>query len=256
MNINQNKDITVYRGEAVAIDFKISQRSDYYVPFLVSNARVDNNPMVCITIGSTRRESKNIVTKQVWLELDSLEMFEQTTITDLGEVDVDLIEGDGLQASLADEFDSVIKEAYMYQFTIPSSSTRYFIYVDSDGDYHLDYHFTITLTLDEDITLDMTNLDYFYQIDLMDTVLMTDHLIEIFDNECNSALLDKLPADFTNDETGITLYKTECIKVINKAFPNHWGHRVVDPYTSPVASVSNIQIILPPRKFIVQSVVK
>jgi len=254
MNINQNKDITVYRGEAVAIDFKISQRSDYYVPFLVSNARVDNNPMVCITIGSTRRESKNIVTKQVWLELDSLEMFEQTTIIDLGEVDVDLTEDAGLQARLADEFGRVVEEAYMYQFTIPSSSTRYFIYVDSDDDYHLDYHFTIILTLDEDITLDMTNLDYFYQIDLMDTVLMEDHLVEMFTTY--PALLDKLPADFTNDETGITLYKTECINVINKAFPNHWGHRVVDPYTSPVASVSNIQIILPPRKFIVQSVVK
>jgi len=62
MKINANNDISVYRGESLAIDFKISQRSDYYVPFLISSARV--NPMVCITIGSTRRESKNIVTKQ------------------------------------------------------------------------------------------------------------------------------------------------------------------------------------------------
>jgi hypothetical protein len=250
MKINQNHDITIYRGEAGVIDFKISQRSDYYVPFLISSERT--NPMICITIGSARRESKNIVTKQLWLELpDDLPLFELTTVYDLTEVVVDLTD----PADIGEVLTPLVEEGILYQFIVPGSSTLHFVYIDSIGDLHIDdYHFYIVLTLDEDITLDMTNTEYFYQIDLMDTVPMTTHLIEMFDTY--PELLTKMPADFINNEDGVEAYKSKCIDVINKAFPNHWGHRISNPYTSPVASVSNIQIILPPRNFIVQSVVK
>jgi len=254
MKINQNQDITIYRGEAGVIDFKISQRSDYYVPFLISNARKLNNPYICITIGSARRESKNIVTKQLWLPIPAnLPLFTSTIVVDLGPITVG--EGETLEGILG----LSVEEGILYQFTVPGSSTLHFVYgtyVDDVLDeLHIDeYHFYIVLTLDEDITLDMTNTEYFYQIDLMDTVPMDTHLIAIFTN--HPELLVKMPADFTNDEDGVEAYKSKCIDVINKAFPNHWGHRISNPYTSPVASVSNIQIILPPRNFIVQSVVK
>ena len=101
-----NNDISIYRGETAALDFKISQRSDYYVPFLISSERV--NPMVCITIGSTRRESNNIVSKQLWLDLDELLIprFTQTTVSDLGI----------LSAASEDTISQDMTAGIMYQF--------------------------------------------------------------------------------------------------------------------------------------------
>ncbi len=255
MKINQNNDISIYYGETAAIDFKISQRSDYYVPFLVSSARV--NPMVCITIGSTRRETKNTVTKQLWLELDNIPKFTQTVVTDLGQIDnTSLTTTELLKAHLA----TLMEAGIMYQFTLKSevdagNSQLHFAYESDTDVVEIDeYDFTVIMAIDDTITLDMTNTDYLYQIELMDTEPMTQHIINFF--TANPVLLVKLPDAFTNDETGVTTYLEECITVITKAEPNHWGHRINDPYTSPVAAVSKIQILQAPRKFTVQSVVK
>ena len=261
MKINQNNDISVYRGETGAIDFKISQRSDYYVPFLISSARV--NPMVCITIGSTRRESKNIVTKQLWLEVDSMLIpkFTQTVVTDLGTI----------SSASESTITTDIEPGTMYQFKRetevntgnPQLHFVYSIIEDNVEVAHIDdYDFTVIMAIDETITLDMTNNEYYYQIELMDTELMLDHLLEIFED--NPALINKLPDDFavayavptTGPTDAITTYLSECISVVTKAFPNHWGYRINNPLTSPVASVSAIQMLQPPRKFTVISVIK
>jgi hypothetical protein len=257
MKINQNNDITIYRGETGAIDFKISQRSDYYVPFLISDNRV--NPMVCITIGSTRRESKNIVNKQLWLDLpiEIYPRFNQTVVTDLATITVTP------PATLAEVLNPLMEPGVMYQFRLTSEVNAginnlhfaYEIEVDNVEVQHIDdYDFKVIMALDENITLDMTNVDYFYQIELMNTEPMIPHIQSIFNS--NPSLINKLPAGFTNDELGITNYKKACIDLISKTYPNHWGYRITDPYTSPVASVSNIQMLQPPRSFTVQSVVK
>jgi hypothetical protein len=248
MKLNQNNDITLYRGETGAIDFKISQRTDYYVPFLLSSARV--NPMACITIGSTRRESKNIVSKQLWIDLSNLPRFSQTVVTDLGIIDATA------EANLA----ATMTTGIMYQFkrateVAAGNPQLHFAYEPVDGTVLIDdYHFTIILAVDETITLDMTNSEYLYQIEVMDTELMIPHIVAVL--TANPHLINRLPSDFVNDSTGVNQYLAQCISVITKAFPNHWGYRVSDPYTSPVASVSNIQMIQAPRKFTVQAVVK
>ena len=249
MRINLNNDISVYRGETAAIDFKFSQRSDYYVPFLISSARV--NPMVCITIGSARRETKNITTVQLWLDLTDLEIprFTQTVVEDLGT----------LSAESEAALDTMISEGIMYQYLRASevaegNSILHFAYIANDVVLVDDYHFVITMALDDTITLNMENIDYQYQIELMDTEPMITHIISVFN--ANPSLLAKLPNAFTNDETGVTTYLAECIALITKTFPKHWGYRINDPLTSPVASVSNIQMLQPPRKLTVQAVVR
>lgn len=254
MKINANNDITIYRGETGAIDFKISQRSDYYVPFLISSARV--NPMVCITIGSTRRETKNIVSKQLWLDLASERKFSQTVVTDLGQIN-----DTGMTAQqLLDYLAPLMTAGIMYQFTRKTevdagNSQLHFAYESATDVVEIDdYDFIVIMAIDETITLDMMNTEYFYQIELMDTAPMTQHIIDFF--TANPTLINKLPDAYTNDSTGVTNYREECIAVINKAEPNHWGYRVNDPLTSPVASVSAIQMLQPPRRFTVQSVVK
>jgi len=115
------------------------------------------------------------------------------------------------------------------------------------------------MTLDETYTLDMTNGEYLYQIELMNTVPMLTHLAEVIDN--NTSLIAKLPAAFAADyaidkPATIDYYLAEVIALVNRTWPTHWGYKVNDPLTSPVASVSNIQFILSPRAFIVQSVIK
>lgn len=260
MKLNLNNDISVYRGETAAIDFKISQRSDYYVPFLISSARV--NPMVCITIGSARRENNSIVSKQLWLDLTSVIRFSQTTVSDLGTID-NTLEAYNTDPELDAYLLSLFTPGIMYQYKLQSevnagTPVLHFGYSVMEEDTEVlhkdDYHFTVTLSLDESITLDMTNIDYFYQIELMDTEDMVEHIIALF--EANPTLINKLPDDFNNNEAGIEAYRVECIAVINKAFPNHWGYRINNPVTSPVASVSNIQMLQPPKRFTVQTVVK
>jgi len=252
MKINRNGDITLYRGETGAIDFKISQRTDYYVPFLISSNRV--NPMVCITIGSSKRESKNIVNKQLWLELDTVPKFNQTVVSDLGPIVVTPPE------TLAEVLCPLMTAGIMYQFKLASEVAQgidrlHFAYETSAGEAIVDeYEFKITLALDDEITLDMTNIEYFYQIELMDTVPMISHLQNIFSQY--PELLVKLPDTFINTEGSISQHLTACINVVTKEYPKHWGYRVSNPYTSPVASVSNIQMIQPPRNLIIQSVVK
>jgi hypothetical protein len=248
MKINQNNDITIYRGETGAIDFKISQRSDYYVPFLISNSRV--NPMVCITIGSTRRESKNIVTKQLWLELTDLPRFTQTVVQDLGTL------SSQSEATLTQDMTPGIMYQFLRQSEVNAGNPQlHFAYETEAGVPKIDtYEFKVIMAIDDAITLDMTNTDYVYQIELMDTVPMLTHLQSTFN--ANPNLINRLPKDFTNDEAGITNYWKECIELITKTFPNHWGYRITNPLTSPVASVSNIQMLQPPRRFIVQSVIK
>lgn len=253
MRINQNNDISIYRGETCSIDFKISQRADYYVPFLISSARV--NPMVCITIGSTRRESNNIVSKQLWLDLDNLQLprFNQTTVTDLETITV--AQGE----VIADILAPLMTAGIMYQFRLQSEvladiDQLHFAYLVNDVVVIDDYDFTVVISLDETISLDMTSLDYFYQIELMDTEPMTQHLIELFTS--HPELIGKLPTNFTVDEIGVNSYLTECINLITKTFPTHWGYRITNPLNSPVASVSNIQMLQSPKKFTVQSVVK
>lgn len=255
MRVNANNDISVYRGETAAIDFKLSQRSDYYVPFLISNARV--NPKVCITIGSTRRENTNIVSKQLWLELDDIPKFANTVVTDLGT----------LSASSELNIASLMSVGTMYQFkreaeVAADNPQLHFAYEAVEGTALIDtYDFTVIMALDETITLDLTGTEYFYMIELMDTVSMTTHLISVLD--ANSHLLNKLPTAFTtaynsNKTTAVTNpnYLPSIIALITKTFPNHWGHRITDPLTSPVARVSAIQVLQAPRRFIVESVVK
>jgi len=260
MKINQNNDIFIYRGETGAIDFKISQRSDYYVPYLVSSARV--NPYICITIGSTRRESKNIVTKQLWLDWADLNLptFTQTTVTDLGILD----------ASAESTITTNMAPGIMYQFkrateVSAGNSILHFAYEINDVAFIDTYDFTVILALDETITLDMTNNEYYYQIELMDTELMLHHLLAIFDGDYSTALRKRMPTDFQtkyntsiqqNRLNAINEYLTECITLVTKTFPNHWGHRITNPHSCPVASVSNIQILQPPRNLIIQAVVK
>lgn len=253
MKINQNNDISVYRGETCALDFKISQRTDYYVPFLISKNRAESFPMVCITIGSTVRESKNIVSKQLWLELDDVPKFVQTTVRDLG------ILSSASEAMIS----SLMENEIMYQFkrvaeVDAGNPQLHFAYKTDEDDVKIDtYDFTVTMALDETITLDMANTNYSYIIELMDTEPMTTHILSIFSTY--PQLINKMPTAFINAELTIELiseYLSESISVINKAFPNHWGHRINDPLTSPVASVSNIQILQPPRKFTVLAVVK
>jgi len=258
MKINANNDIFVYRGETAAIDFKISQRSDYYVPFLVSSGRALTNPMVCISIGSTRRETKNIVSKQLWLtwaNLGSLPMFSQTVVTDLGT----------LSAASEVAIDTLMAVGIMYQFmreteVAAGNPQLHFAYEAVEGTAIIDdYNFTIILSIDETITLDMTSTDYFYQIELMNTVPMLEHLLTIFED---ITLHTKLPTGFTTLYTGtsptaaITEYWSQCIALVTKTWPNYWGYRILDPLTSPVARVSNIQMLQPPRRFVVQSVIK
>ncbi len=250
MKINLNNEISVYRGETAAIDFKISQRQDYYVPFLISDQRV--NPMVCITIGSARRESKNIVTKQLWLDLDSMEVprFTQTVVEDLGT----------LSSEAEDTIQILMLEGIMYQFlreaeVAAGTQTYHYAYLNSSDVVVIDdYDFIVIMAIDETITLDMTNTDYFYQIELMDSEPMIPHIQALF--TANPSLINRLPNAFTNTEEGIAAYLPECIAVINTAFPNHWGYKVIDPLTCPVAKVSNIQMLQTPKRFIVQSVVK
>jgi len=265
MKINANNDISIYRGETAAIDFKISQRSDYYVPFLVSSERV--NPMVCITIGSTRRESKNIVSKQLWLDLTNLPKFSQTTVSDLGQINNTGLTTEQLKAILA----PLITVGIMYQFTLKTeveagNSQLHFAYEAVNNIVLIDeYDFIVIMALDETITLDMTNNEYYYQIELMDTELMLHHLLAIFDGDYSTALRKRMPTDFQtkyntsieqNRLNAINEYLTECITLVTKTFPNHWGHRILDPATSTVARVSAIQPLQPPRRFIVQSIVK
>jgi hypothetical protein len=278
MKINQNNDISVYRGETAVIDFKISQRTDYYVPFLVSSERV--NPMVCITIGSTRRESKNIVSKQLWLDLSEMTTttdddlivprFTQTVVTDLGTIDDTDLDtpstyDDDLKALLV----SSITPGTMYQFLLQTevaagNSQLHFAYsvmVEEDEVVHIDdYDFTIIMTIDETITLDMTGTDYFYQIELMDTVSMIDELTDIFSD---TTLYAKLPNGFSaivDGPTGLSAaileYWKECIALATKLDPTRWGYRILNPASSPVARVSNVQPLQAPRRFTVQSVVK
>ncbi len=252
MKINQNNEISVYRGETAAIDFKMSQRYDYYVPFLISSERV--NPMVCITIGSTRRENVNIVSKKLWLEVDTIttQRFNQTIVTDLGT----------LSAAAETAIDTLMTEGVMYQFLRESEveadgdeASLHFAYLDNEDEVQIDtYEFVVILAVDDTITSDMTNTDYFYQIELMDTVPMIEHIQSLI--TANPNWLNKLPNDFTNTEEGISKYITECIAIINKALPNHWGYKIIDPVSSPVASVNNIQMLQPPRKFTVQSTVR
>lgn len=249
MRLNQNNDLFIYRGETAAIDFKISQRSDYYVPFLISSARV--NPMVCITIGSSRREGKNIISRQLWLELDTLLIprFTQTTVSDL----------ETLSAASEANITDIIEPGIMYQFKreaeVEAGNPQLHFVYEEDGVAKIDeYHFTVIMALDESITLDLTDTNYLYQIELMDTEPMITHIQSIFTTY--PELINKMPDAFTNTTLGITNYKAECIAVINKTFPNHWGHRINDPVSSPVASVSAIQIIQAPRRFIVESVVR
>ncbi len=255
MKINQNNDITVYRGETTAIDFKLSQRSDYYVPFLVSRARI--NPMICITIGSTRRESKNIVSKQIWLDWTSLGLprFVQTVVEDLG--DITFATPNDL-ASVKNALSLLISHDIMYQYRMQNeidakTPKLHFAYITTNNEILIDdYNFTVTMPLDETITLDMINTDYFYQIELMDTVPMLSHIQMVLDD---NGLLSRMPLGFTNNDAGITEYLPECIAAINSALPNHWGHRINDPLTCPVASVSNIQMLQAPRHFTVISVI-
>lgn len=177
MKINQNNDITCYRGEAVAIDFKFSQRSDYYVPFLVSSARV--NPHVRITISSSMREMNNTVTKQFLLPINStledegdivLPRFIQTTVKDLGTID---------------ELEPLMTDGYMYQFLLETEvaageSERHFAYLNTDDEVVIDtYHFQVTMTLPTEDTKDLTTTNYFYQIELVDLVDGGDDNIQI-----------------------------------------------------------------------------
>jgi hypothetical protein len=250
MKINQNNDISIYRGETGAIDFKISQRADYYVPFLITTDRV--NPMICITIGSTRRESTNIVTKQLWLDLDEavIPRFITSSLGDLG-----ILSAESEVTML-----NLMTIGTMYQFkreaeVLAGNPILHFAYEDSEGSLQIDtYHFTVIMAIDENITLDMTNLDYFYQIELLDTEPMISHLQTLFTN--HPELVAKLPAGFINTELGITTYLKECITLINRTWPNYWGYRINNPFTSPVARVNNIRMLQPPRRFTVQAVIK
>lgn len=255
MKINANNDISVYRGETCAIDFKLSQRSDYYVPFLISSKR--DNPMVCITIGSTRRENNNIVSKQIWLELSAVPKFFQTTVVDLGMLSKDAWIDGGVVPDMSPDI--------MYQFTTTEeveagNSKLHFAHLNPEGlEAIIDkYDFTVVMTLDETITLDMTNTDYFYQIELMDTVPMTTELETVFsDSNLRARMSDAFNTAWASSPTtAVTEYQAACVALINKTWPNYWGYRILDPATSTVASVSNIQMLQPPRRFVVQSVVK
>lgn len=199
----------------------------------------------------TRRENNKIVSKQLWLDLDTLLIprFTQTVINDLKT----------LSAASEATITNIIEPGTMYQFKreaeVEAGNPQLHFVYEVDGVAKIDeYDFTVVMTLDETITLDMTNTDYFYQIELMDTEDMIIHIQAIFSN--HPSLLNKMPHAFTNTVLSITTYKAKCIAVINQAFPNHWGYRVTNPLTSPVASVSNIQMLQAPRRFTVQSVVK
>lgn len=255
MKINQNNDISIYRGESVALDFKISQSNDYYIPFLVSTER--EHPRICITIGSARRESNNIVSKQIWLDLEGVPRFYSTVVQNMGT----------LPDEALDDIASMMQSNIMYQFlkqeeVDADEAKLHFMMLDPEDEEELlidEYAFTVTMTLNETHTLDMTNTDYFYQIELMDTVPMLTELLSIF---ATTSLYARLPNGFTTvlNESGLTTaiteYWSECIALATKLDPTRWGHRVLDPLTSPVASVSNIQMLQVPRRFTVQSVVK
>jgi hypothetical protein len=254
--INANNDISVYRGETAAIDFKISQRTDYYVPFLISSERV--NPMVCITIGSTRRENNNIVSKQLWLELTDVPKFFLTRVEDMGMLPEAAWDNDGMVPYMT--------AGIMYQFTTTEeveagNSQLHFAYLNPEDETEVltdDYDFTVVMSLDETITLDMTNTDYFYQIELMDTVPMSTELETIFsDSTLRAKMSDAFNTAWASSPTtAVTEYQAACVALINKVWPNYWGYRILDPATSIVAKVSNIQMLQPPRRFVVQSVVK
>lgn len=183
MTINQNNDITCYRGEAVVIDFKFSQRSDYYVPFLVSSARLD--PVVRLTIGSSKRESTGTISKEFLFPINStledeggivLPRFVQTTVEELDTIDDTGYSADPATylTELKAELILLMTDGYMYQFLLATEvadgeSERHFAYLNVDDEVVIDtYHFTLTMTLANEDTRDLTTTNYFYQIDLID----------------------------------------------------------------------------------------
>lgn len=165
----------VQQGEEWNLDILISQSDAEYIPFIVSSERI--NPMLAITVASTKYEKNERYVATWWQDLSLLPRFYQTTPFDLGEIAIGqpLVRPDNDPPMYA-----------LYQFTKAEDEVDldlghkpyYYMYFSTDepNEPNYDYEFRVRMQFKSSETSEWGSQNYMYQITLVDTILMADYI--------------------------------------------------------------------------------
>lgn len=186
-----NNEIKVQQGEEFPIDRLISQSDFEYIPFIVSSER--QNPMIAITVASTKFEKNERYVKTWWLDLVQGDGFDQTPLprffqtvpqplfTDSEGNSIDKTENMALTLPIDDE-----PMECLYYYTKASDSVDptvghkpyYYVYFTEDDPNtpRDDYEFRIRMQFRSEDTAEWGSQNYMYQITLVDTIPMANYV--------------------------------------------------------------------------------
>lgn len=184
----------VQQGEAWNLDILISQSSIEYVPFIVSSKRV--NPMLAITVASTKYEKNERYVATWWQDLSNgegfgdntnpipLPRFYQTVPADLGIIAAGQPLTRPANLDTEDGFDPPMYALYRYMKAEDTVDVAlghrpyYYVYFaeeDPNTPRH-DYDFRVRMQFESTETAEWGSQNYMYQITLVDTVPMAEYI--------------------------------------------------------------------------------
>lgn len=219
----------IQQGEEWNLDIRLSQSSQEYIPFIVSSARRD--PMWAITVASTKYEKNERYVVTWWLPLTDLPKFELTIPFDLGEIPT------GSPVGMPEGHDPMYA---LYRFTraeeafdpVLGHKPYHYMYVQN-GEKYYDYNCRIRMTVESSETSLWESQNYMYQITLVDTVSMADHI--------EAAKLAYPDLNWPTEDDVEVLFP-----FIKARIPN-WFQPDID-MDAPVGHIDIPQVILTPTK--------
>lgn len=177
-------ELEVQQGEDFPLDRLISQSNEEYIPFIVSSER--QNPMITITVASTKFEKNERYVATWWLDLlqgdEPLPRFYQTVVQPIGEYDDEtpITRPDGDEPMEC-----------LYQYTLVSEEIDeelghkpyHYVYftVEDPNTPQYDYEFRVRMQFRSEDTSRWGSQNYLYQITLVDTISMADYIQEAYE---------------------------------------------------------------------------
>lgn len=165
----------IQQGEPWTLDITLSQSYQEYIPFIISSER--HNPKILVSVASTKYEKIDRYVTFWWLDISHIPKFYQTVpdTTTFGEVasnvPISLPVGDRpfeklyQYTKVEDEIDETL-----------GHKPYYYVYFDNTNNPHFDYKCDIILHITGEETNNWNSQNYVYQITLVDTISMVDHI--------------------------------------------------------------------------------
>lgn len=217
------KQIIAYRGEVFVMSMEVV-RSDGS-PYVLRSQL--NNPYLLISVSSNTYRLKGKYLKNYWLDLSSYPKFEQATITDISQ--------EQLQDNVLPE--GFTAETCIYRYMSELGEKEYYRYIGtSPGGKYEPYSFSFVKTFLNVDTREWIESNYQYEIRILSGETTRTYLTNTF------------TALFPAEEVPDTIQ--EIYDAINKVRPDLLTYVSV---TSPLANFATNDIIVPPSVLTVKA---